>query len=87
MSDRGVDGEKALSGIRIIDFGQGAIDPLTTTFLAGFGAEVIKVESYNHIDFMRRGELFVEHIRDPNRNFAFSRYNYPGHSQRVIQFR
>lgn len=69
------DGEMALSNIRIIDFGQGAIDPMTTAFLAGFGAEVIKVESYRHIDFVRRTEMFVDRIRDPNRNFHFSRYN------------
>lgn len=70
-SDNGL----ALSGIRILDFGQGAIDPLTTSYLADFGAEVIKVESYSNLDFSRRGEHFADGQRDPNRNFLFSRYN------------
>lgn len=65
----------ALKGIRVVDFGQGAIAPMTTTFLASFGAEVIKVESYHHLDFGRRGEFFLGNERDPNKNYHFSRYN------------
>ncbi len=65
----------ALTGVRIVDLGQGAIDPMTTAFLAGFGAEVIKVESYRHLDFIRRGEFYVNDRRDPNNNYHFSRYN------------
>jgi benzylsuccinate CoA-transferase BbsF subunit len=65
----------ALKGIRIIDFGQGAIGPMTTSYLADFGAEVIKVESFGAIDFIRRTEHFVNDVRDPDKNFHFSRYN------------
>ena len=59
MSGRGVDSEMALRGVRIVDFGQGAIDPIATSYLADFGAEVIKVESHSNLDFIRRGETFV----------------------------
>ncbi|MBM2824622.1 MAG: CoA transferase [Dehalococcoidales bacterium] len=69
------DREMALSGIRIVDFGQGAIDPMTTSFLAGFGAEVIKVESYRRLDFIRRDNMYADGVRDPDRNYHFSRYN------------
>ncbi|MBI2859142.1 MAG: CoA transferase [Chloroflexi bacterium] len=66
--------EMALSGIRIIDLGAGAIEPMATGYLADFGAEVIKVESYGKLDFARGTELFVG-PRDPDRNLSFGRYN------------
>ncbi len=64
----------ALEGIRILDLGQGAIDPITTSFMAGFGAEVIKVESSRHLDFIRRGQ-FYDLPGKPARNIQFERYN------------
>ncbi len=67
--------QTALSGIRIIDFGQGAIDPVASSYLADFGAEVIKVESYSKLDFIRGTEMFVGEKRDPDRNLTFNRYN------------
>ncbi|MFC1965485.1 CaiB/BaiF CoA transferase family protein [Chloroflexota bacterium] len=75
MSDEGVEKELALSDIRIIDFGVGGIDPLTTGYLADFGAEVIKVESNTAIDFIRRSEWFAEDTRDLDSNMLFGRYN------------
>ncbi len=75
MSDKSLDRKMALSGIRVIDFGQIGIDPIATSYLADFGAEVIKVESYSSIDPGRRGDLFVDETRDPNRNLLFARYN------------
>ncbi len=75
MSEQHKDGKMALTGIRIVDFGAGGIDPITTSTLADFGAEVIKVESYTKLDFMRTGEFFAGEARDPDHNFGFSRYN------------
>jgi crotonobetainyl-CoA:carnitine CoA-transferase CaiB-like acyl-CoA transferase len=75
MSDKRAGGASALSGVRIIDFGAGAIDPLATSYLADFGAEVIKVESYSKLDFMRGSEIVVGGIRDPDSNISFGRYN------------
>lgn len=67
--------KSALSGIRIADFGAGALDPMATGFLADFGAEVIKVESFGKLDFMRCSEFFASEGRDPDKNVAFGRYN------------
>ncbi|MFC1990312.1 CaiB/BaiF CoA transferase family protein [Chloroflexota bacterium] len=75
MSDEGVEKELALSDVRIIDFGIGGIDPLTTGYLADFGAEVIKVESYTGMDFIRRSDHFVGDAPDPDSNVTFARYN------------
>ena len=76
MSSSGSNGqEMALSGIRIIDFGQGIISPLATSYLSDFGAEVIKVESYARLDFVRGSEYFVGDTRDPDRNANFGRFN------------
>ncbi|MBM2825029.1 MAG: putative acyl-CoA transferase/carnitine dehydratase [Dehalococcoidales bacterium] len=56
MSDLKTERKMALSGIRVISFGAGAIEPTMVGFLADFGAEVIKVESHAKIDFVRIGE-------------------------------
>ncbi len=66
--------EGVLNDVRVIDFGQGAIDPVMSSYLADFGAEVIKVESYTRMDFIR-GATFHEGKRDPDRNLTFNRYN------------
>ncbi|MBI2957872.1 MAG: CoA transferase, partial [Chloroflexi bacterium] len=75
MNSAGENANMVLSGIRVIDFGQGAIVPLATGYLADFGAEVIKVENYDAMDFSRRGDNSVDAKRDPDRNITFARYN------------
>ncbi len=75
MSSQRKTGKMALSGIRIIDFGMGIIEPTTSCYMADFGAEVIKVESYSRLDFMRGAEFYVGEKRDPDTNVAFNRYN------------
>ncbi|MBI2856728.1 MAG: CoA transferase [Chloroflexi bacterium] len=67
--------DMALSDIRVVDFGVGVIDPLATSYLADFGAEVIKVESSTRMDFIRGTEYFVDATRDPDRNANFGRFN------------
>ncbi len=44
---------KALSGVRIIDFGHVLAEPYGTMLLSYLGAEVIKVESNSHVDEQR----------------------------------
>src|SRR3972149_4354565 len=46
-------GKLPLSRIRILDFGQMWAGPHLSQWLAGMGAEVIKVETHLRIDFMR----------------------------------
>ncbi|MBI2957939.1 MAG: CoA transferase [Chloroflexi bacterium] len=75
MNSAGENANMVLSGIRVIDCGQGAIVPLATGYLADFGAEVIKVENYDAMDFSRRGDNAVDSKRDPDRNITFARYN------------
>lgn len=45
----------SLEGIRITDIGTALAIPVATKFLADFGAEVIKIESFAHIDSNRVG--------------------------------
>jgi len=45
----------SLEGIRITDIGTALAIPVATKFLADYGAEVIKVESFAHIDSARVG--------------------------------
>src|SRR5437763_974591 len=59
-----------LAGIRITDFGWWAIGGLTTRVLAGFGAEVIKVEDRGHPDIARRTPPF------PGTLMAFDQAGY-----------
>ena len=48
----------ALSGIRVIEFSAGFVGPVAADVMARMGAEVIRVESRQHLDFTRL-------VRDP----------------------
>ncbi len=48
-----------LAGIRVIDFTWVGAGPFTTKILAGFGAEVVKIESRTRPDQLRRAEPLV----------------------------
>jgi crotonobetainyl-CoA:carnitine CoA-transferase CaiB-like acyl-CoA transferase len=45
----------ALQGVRILDFTDSVVGPFCGLLLAGCGAEVIKIESRNHLGFRRMG--------------------------------
>jgi crotonobetainyl-CoA:carnitine CoA-transferase CaiB-like acyl-CoA transferase len=47
--------QMALQGIRILDFTDSVVGPFCGLLLAGCGAEVIKIESRNHLGFRRMG--------------------------------
>ena len=50
------DGPRAppLAGVRVLELGVGAVVPEAASLLALLGAEVIKLESHVHVDFLRR---------------------------------
>ncbi|MBM2824721.1 MAG: putative acyl-CoA transferase/carnitine dehydratase [Dehalococcoidales bacterium] len=77
MSQERASKELPLSGIRIIEFGAGALEPTMVGFMADFGAEVIKVESQTKIDFIRAGVDSFIGEPDPVRkvNVQAGRYN------------
>lgn len=53
---------KALEGIVVCDFSWVGAGPITTSVLAQFGADVIKIESENRPDILRKGEPFKDGI-------------------------
>jgi len=55
---------RPLDGIRVVDFGWVAVGPVLSSLLAEFGAEVIKVESGQRLDYCR---LIPTPIRDNER--------------------
>ncbi len=66
-----------LEGIRILDFGQMWAGPHLTQWLAGMGAEVIKVETHLRLDFMRMIGIPPGFERDNfNAGTAFASLNY-----------
>lgn len=51
------DSKRPLAGIRVLNCGFGAVVPEAASLLALLGADVIKVESRRHIDFLRQNRV------------------------------
>ncbi|MCU1500895.1 MAG: hypothetical protein JWM12_249, partial [Ilumatobacteraceae bacterium] len=62
-----------LAGVRVLSFGVGAVIPEATSFLALMGAEVIKVESSNGLDFFR--QVGGDATGDINNSATFNQAN------------
>ncbi|MER6415510.1 CoA transferase [Streptomyces humidus] len=52
-TDAGATPEQPLKGLRVVEFGTFQAGPMATAYLAGLGAEVIKVEAVNRPDVLR----------------------------------
>lgn len=54
---QGTDLKRPLAGLRVLNLGFGAVVPEAASLLALLGADVIKVESRRHLDFLRQSRL------------------------------
>jgi crotonobetainyl-CoA:carnitine CoA-transferase CaiB-like acyl-CoA transferase len=52
-----------LQGVRVVDLGLSWAAPFTGMLLADMGAEVIRVESHQHLDILRWSAAFVDGVR------------------------
>ena len=73
VRDADFDVQRPLAGLRVLELGVGAVVPEAASLLALFGAEVIKVESHVHVDFLRRSG--VAGATDVNNSPTFNQLN------------
>ena len=66
---------KPLEGIKVLDFCWVAVGPMTTRYLAEYGATVIRVESRKRPETLRRAAPFKDGISGLNRSGYFASYN------------
>ena len=66
---------KPLEGLKILDFCWVVAGPLTTKYLAEYGADVIRVETTKRPEVLRRGAPFKDGISGINRSEYFGNYN------------
>jgi crotonobetainyl-CoA:carnitine CoA-transferase CaiB-like acyl-CoA transferase len=64
-----------LKGVRVTDFCHAALGPITTHFMADFGAEVIKIETEDNLDATRRTDPFKDNEKSVDNSIPFARYN------------
>ena len=69
------DGAGALAGYRVLDFGWVLAGAIPGMVLADLGAEVIKVETRQRLDYMRMGRPIVGDRPDPEQNPMFHNVN------------
>ena len=65
----------ALAGYRVLDFGWVLAGAIPGMVLADMGAEVIKVETRQRLDYMRMGRPIVGDLPDPEQNPMFHNVN------------
>jgi crotonobetainyl-CoA:carnitine CoA-transferase CaiB-like acyl-CoA transferase len=69
----GASAARPFAGIRVLELGVGAVVPELASLLALLGAEVIKIESRVHLDFLRQGRLPGH--SDDNSSVTFNQLN------------
>lgn len=67
------DPTRPLRDIRVLELGFGAVVPEAASLLAGLGADVIKLESLVHVDFLRQNGL--DGYMDVNNSPTFNQLN------------
>ena len=66
---------KPLEGINVLDFCWVAVGPMTTKYLAEYGATVVRVESAKRPDALRRAAPFKDSVSGINRSAYFANNN------------
>ena len=64
-----------LAGLKVLDFCWVAVGPMTTKYLAEHGATVLRVESANRPETLRRAGPFAGGVAGINRSGYFANYN------------
>ena len=64
-----------LEGLKVLDFCWVAVGPMTTKYLAEYGATVVRVESSKRLDTLRRAAPFKDGVSGTNRSGYFANYN------------
>ena len=64
-----------LAGLKVLDFCWVAVGPMTTKYLAEYGAAVLRVESGQRPETLRRAGPFAGGISGVNRSGYFANYN------------
>lgn len=67
--------ELPLAGIKVLDFSWLLVGPITTKYLAMFGAEVIKVESRRRVDAARMSGPFIGNKPGIDKSGMFANHN------------
>ena len=71
----GGNGPRPLEGVNVLDFCWVAVGPMTTKYLAEFGATVVRVESAKRPGALRGAAPFKDGVPGINRSAYFASYN------------
>ena len=66
---------RALEGLKVLDFFWVAVGPMTTGYLAEYGATVVRVESRRRPDPLRNSPPFRDSRQGPTRSGYYAAYN------------
>ena len=66
---------RPLEGLKVLDFCWVAVGPMTTSYLAEYGAAVVRVESKLRPEVLRSAPPFGGGVRGPNRSAYYANYN------------
>jgi len=63
--------KRVLDGVKIAAFEQALAGPLTTTILASYGAEVVRIETGTRLDWHRQAGPFIGNVSLPDRSVPY----------------
>lgn len=75
MSDEQARNRDVFAGLKVWDTSWVGVGPLTTRYLAEYGATVVRTESARHLDAIRRAGPFKDGVAGINRSQFFAEFN------------